>query len=97
MKSVATAIQVTAEINQDDLTLLCVMTRYAADNSRSPQRWEVLSAARRESQQPARIYERRFDRLKILGVIEHSRNGHCWLSEAGVAALATLNQGASHV
>lgn len=56
---------------------------------RSPKAYEVGGRAKYRHR-PAKGAAQAFDRLKALGLIEHSPNGHCWLTTEGERVRATL-------
>lgn len=90
---------VRVRLDDDDIRLLSAFGAYRAEHpTRSPKRREIENGYG-QFRFPSRFYNgrggpRTFDRLKLLGLIEHSRNGHCWPTPLGLKALEAALMGA---
>lgn len=62
---------------------------------RTPKAYEVGGRAKYRHR-PKPGYAQAFDRLKALGLVYHSPNGHCWLTDTGNRVLQTMSIDNAH-
>ena len=97
-KRAASAIHtVTVKLTDDDLKMIRAFTAWAASHpTSSPKKYQIerghgeyafpryqRAANPRAPAKADTTGPNAFKRLVALGVIEHSRNGHCWLTSQG--------------
>ena len=82
-------VSVTVEIGPQEIDILRRIDAYLAQSrTRSPQKHEIVSTKQRHKSLNDLADIRRFERLVLLGLVEHARNGYCWLTTQGSLALA---------
>jgi hypothetical protein len=67
--------------------MMRVVARLERDGGCSPKKWLVVAEFKRKSARSNANAENTFRKLVLLDVIEHSRNGHCWLTDKGAQAI----------
>jgi hypothetical protein len=79
------SIGVWVPFGPDDLQMIGTIRAYVDRHHRSPKQREVLRCL--DSDRQGTRGRKTFARLVLIGAIVHSRNGHCWLTDAADQAL----------
>lgn len=92
----AAIVTLTHTLNAAELDLMRRIHAFMQQGTgRSPKAYEVGGRAKyRHRPEPG--YAHAFDRLKALGLVEHSPNGHCWLTDEGDRVFAALTIDNAH-
>lgn len=83
--------QILITLTEDDVTMMKAIEAYIEKSGgRTPKKREVVTkdclARDYQGTRAARVFER----LKLLGIVDHSLNGHCQLTAQGKQALAEI-------
>lgn len=76
-------MQIPILLTNDDITIIKAIDAFIHQNERTPKKREVITRECLSRDFKGTRAERVFERLKLLGIIEHHLNGHCWLSPQG--------------
>lgn len=79
--------QITITISDDDITLIRAIDAFIKANGRTPKKREVVTCSVLDRDYKGTRAARVFERLKLLGLIEHNINGHCTVTAQGNQAL----------
>lgn len=71
----------------EEMATMRAINDYVKRNKRTPKKHEVVGYGTSRDTVPQRGLFRAFDRLKAMGLVIHSTNGHCWLSDIAQYAL----------
>ena len=74
-------------LTKNDETMMKAIEAFIQSNGRTPKKREVVVRECLPRDFKGTLAERVFERLKLLGVVEHSLNGHCWLTPQGKQAM----------
>lgn len=76
------------EITIDDVTMMQAIAAYILNSGgRTPKKREVVTRSTLPLDYQAARAARVFERLKLLGLVQHHLNGHCELTSQGKSAL----------
>lgn len=76
-------MKIEVELTAEDLAMVETIKAWKrAHPHRTPRKHEIVFAYWQGSGRADMRGGRVFERLVLLGVIDHKRNGYCWLSEA---------------
>lgn len=81
--------QILITITDDDVTIMKAIEAYVQTNGRTPKKREVVTCSSLDRDYKGSRAARVFERLKLLGLVDHNLNGHCQLTEQGKQALST--------
>lgn len=80
-------MQISIFLTDDDVVMMKAIEAFIQKHGRPPKKREVVTHDCLPRDFKASRAGRVFERLKLLGVIEHSLNGHCWLTPQGKQAM----------
>jgi len=83
----ASCVRIFVDVIDPDVRMMRVMAELEQHLGCSPKKWRVVAEFKRMRAISNAEAEKTFRKLVLLEVVEHSRNGHCWLSEKGSQAL----------
>lgn len=79
-------VKISVALSEPELSVLKDLQEWLLGHTRSPKKWEFVgfkSRNRMFASECEKAKEKAFDRLVRLGLIIHSKNGHCRLSKEG--------------
>jgi hypothetical protein len=76
------------DLTANDVAVVNAIARYVKEHQRTPKMWEVTGGKRYHCSPEHLPLRKAFERMVLLGMVEHSRNGHCHLTEKAEFALA---------
>lgn len=79
-------MRITITITDDDVTLIRAIDAFIQANGRTPKKREVVTCSVLDRDYKGTRAARVFERLKLLGLVDHNINGHCTLTEQGKQA-----------
>lgn len=71
------------QVSAEEVELMRRISRFIAENGSSPKRNGIVASSMQFKTVEEKKDIKRFARLVLLGLIEHSTNGHCWITSAG--------------
>lgn len=81
--------QILITLTDDDITVMKAIEAYIEKSGgRTPKKREVVINGCLARDYKGTRAARVFERLKLLGIVDHNLNGHCQLTEQGKQALA---------
>jgi len=84
--------QILITITDDDITMMKAIEAFIEKyGGRTPKKREVVTSSSLARDYKGTRAARVFERLKLLGLVDHSLNGHCQLTEQGKQALLSTN------
>lgn len=75
------------DLMKNDVQMLRVVSKLQDEKGSSPKKWLVVERYAVKYDRPPAEARRTFGKLVTLELINHSRNGHCWLTEKASQAL----------
>ncbi len=77
--------QILITLTADDVTMMQSIESFIRQHNRTPKKREVSGCLERDFKgtRGGRVFER----LKLLGIVQHQANGHCALTQVGMDAL----------
>lgn len=80
-------MEITIILTKDDEAMMKAIEAFIQKNGHTPKKREVVTRDCLPRDFKGSRAGRVFERLKLLGIIEHSLNGHCWLTPQGKQAM----------
>lgn len=77
-------------ITDDDVTVMKAIEVYMQEHGHSPKKREVVTCTCLDRDYKGARAAKVFERLKLLGLVDHSLNGHCRLTSQGTNALKVI-------
>lgn len=70
-----------------EVQMMRIVSKLQQEAGSSPKKYLVLARYREKYDRTNADAEKAFRKLTAVEVVEHSRNGHCWLTDKGTQAL----------
>ncbi len=80
-------MRITITITDDDIALIRAIDAFTQTHGRTPKKREVVTCSVLDRDYKGTRAARVFERLKLLGLVDHNINGHCTLTAQGKHAL----------
>lgn len=80
-------MRIFVDLRDHDQQMMRVLSALQLEKGCSPKKWQVVARFKTQHHHPNAEAENTFRKLALLEVVEHSRNGHCWLTDKGIRAL----------
>lgn len=80
-------MQISIHLTDDDVKMMKAIETFIQKNNVTPKKREVVTRDCLDRDFKGSRAGRVFERLKLLDIVEHSLNGHCWLTPQGKQAM----------
>lgn len=84
-------MQILITLTDDDIKIMKAIEAYIQEHGRSPKKREIVTCTCLDRDYKGARATRTFERLKLLGIVDHNLNGHCRLTPQGKEALQATN------
>lgn len=84
-------MKISITITDDDVTIMKAIEAYIQTNGRTPKKREVVTCSILDRDYKGTRATRVFERLKLLGLVDHNLNGHCQLTAQAKQALSSTD------
>ena len=83
-------MRIFVDLLEHEVRMVRVMAKLQQDLGCSPKKWRVVAAYRNVHRCSNADAQKTFCKLVLVEVIQHRRNGHCWLTDKGAQALLSI-------